>query len=108
MRRFYEDPGRRLGLPANAPANPFPRFDAPAQAAPSLEAFDRMDRNRDGFVSQDEFMAARGRSIAVRPQHDQRARSYQNRLDSRFRGADSNRDGHINPDEFRALEGRRF
>lgn len=104
LKRMFEDPGRRLGLPAQ------PNLNVPSEAAlppPELNLppeLQRLDRNRDGAVSRDEYMRGHNRMVPAGPAGEARQRQIQERLDSRFREADRDRSGSVTPLELQDLD----
>ncbi|MGE0745459.1 MAG: hypothetical protein AB7K86_09430 [Rhodospirillales bacterium] len=105
------DPMRRLGLPPvrdlrQAPA----KAGTPSDQPPVYDGFDRLDRNGDGFVSEQEYMGARGRppAVGLAPDAGQRYQRIDQSLNRRFRAADTDRDGRISVDESRGIGNRRF
>jgi len=105
------DPMRRLGMPPvrdlrQAPA----KAGTPAGEPPIYDGFDRLDRNGDGFVSQQEYLGARSRppAVGLAPDAGQRYQRIEQSLDRRFRAVDTDRDGRISADESRGIGNRRF
>ena len=100
---------KSLGLPTQ------PKLDITKDAQPLPEppglseaVIPRLDSNRDGVVSQQEYMVGRQRPATAGGQGTlQHVRRVQ-RLNSRFRAADSNRDGRLSASEIDAMKGRRF
>ena len=101
---------KSLGLP------PQPTYDAngrgqEAPAAPpglSETVLPRLDSNRDGAVSREEYFDGRQRDTVAGDRGTQRALERYRRFDSRFRAADRNRDGKLTGAEIDAMKGRRF
>jgi hypothetical protein len=93
-----------------AVAAPAPATAVPASPAPD-QRFARMDRDRDGTVSREEYLDSQmrraplaGEQGAGGPRREALAR----RFGSRFGGADANRDGRISPDEYTGAQNPRF
>lgn len=108
LRRFYGDPARALGLPAN-PNLPDPLTGAPATSplefAPTVSP---LDINGDGAVTQQEYFNARARFVPGGAQGTARARRARERLISQFRALDADRDGRITPNETALYPNPRF
>lgn len=108
VRRLFNDPLRKLGLPENRlndPKSP----TAPSVTAPQFDpGVARLDVDRDGSVSRTEYFRGRSRLVSPGRNADRRTRSHQRRLESRFRQADGNRDGVVSPAELKARGGARF
>lgn len=100
---------RSIGLPTQ------PELDITKDAQPLPEppglsdtVLPRLDTNRDGTVSQREYLFGRQRpSVAGKQGTLSNVRRAQ-RLNSRFRAADQNGDGRLSAQEIDAMEGRRF
>ena len=104
-RRLYDDPLRKYGVPENRRGDP--RAPDSASTAPGFDyGVRRLDDNRDGAISRQEYFQGRARMVAPGLQGNERLRRQQERLNSQFRDADRNRDGKITPDELR--RGSRF
>ena len=106
LQRLYGDPlHNKLGLPENrledphAPAAP----TAPSRFDPGTS---RLDSDRDGAISRQEYFQGNTRAITPGFRGEQRHRQGQERLDSQFRNADRNRDGKVTPAELQ--RGSRF
>lgn len=100
---------RSLGLP-NQPKLDITRDAAPVETPPGLSqtVIPRLDANRDGVVSRQEYLLSRQRTpTAGRQGSASQVRRYE-RFDSRFRAADRNRDGKLSGPEIDAMQGRRF
>jgi hypothetical protein len=98
-RRLYDDPLHRLGVPENRFEDPHAP-DAPRTAPPAFDpGVSRLDNDRDGAISREEYFQGRTRLITPGFRGEQRQRRHQERLDSRFRDADRNRDGKITAEE---------
>ena len=105
-RGLYDDPLHRLGVPENRLEDPHAP-DAPPPAPPAFDpGVSRLDGDRDGAISREEYFQGRTRLITPGSRSEQRHRRHQERLDSRFRDADRNRDGKITPEELQ--RGGRF
>jgi|GEM_PF-1141072 hypothetical protein len=104
-----EDGLKSMGLPGQ------PKLDTTQDAQPLAEPpglsqtiMPRMDTNRDGEVSRQEYMLSRQRpGVAGSQGTASHVRRYE-RLDSRFRAADRNGDGKLSGPEIDAMKGRRF
>lgn len=104
-RRLYEDPLHKHGAPENRLDDP--RTPDSASGAPHFDSgVRRLDDNRDGAISRQEYFQGRSRMVAPGLRGDDRLRRQQERLNSQFRDADRNRDGKVTPDELR--RGSRF
>lgn len=100
---------RSLGLPAQ------PKLDTSGESAPlpeppglSQTVIPRLDTNRDGTVSRQEYLLGRQRPGTAGSQGTMRNVHRAQRLNSRFRAADRNRDGRLTGPEIDAMKGRRF
>jgi len=108
LRRFYGDPSRALGLPAN-PQLPGSETDDPAVAPPAFApTVSLLDIDGDGAVSRQEYFNARARFIPLGPQSFARSRRASQRLASQFRALDVNKDGRVTPDETAPYPDARF
>lgn len=97
-----------------APAAPRRRTEASRAAAGDdvreARRFNRYDRNRDGVVSLDEFLAARRKSFDRLDRNGDGVLDFEEYAAStiaRFHGADVNRDQKLDPAEFAATATRR-
>lgn len=117
IRRSQQDPSKgifnldpaalkALGLPSNA--RPGSKPGAAVVAPEGLGSYRSFDRDRDGSISREEFMASRSRGFRSGRGGDARSRRHRSRLDSQFRGADSNRDGKVSADELQGRRNSRF
>lgn len=114
--RAERDRLKRLGLPyfdpdAKAPGAPGTGtpggaaqpggigITAMTGAAPPDPNFSRMDTNRDGIVSRQEYLNAQSRTVPPSVRNTWRERPFVERANSRFRTNDLNKDGRITPDE---------
>lgn len=100
---------RSIGLP-NQPKLDITRDAPPLEEPPGLSetVIPKLDQNRDGVVSRQEYMLKRQRSpTAGSAGTASQVRRFE-RMNSRFRGADSNRDGKLSGPEIDAMKGRRF
>lgn len=119
----YHDPDAPKGTPtspfaptplgvAPGPASPVPGgragAAAPGAGTESDPNFSRLDLNRDGFVSRQEYLNSRKRATPPAVRNTWRERSFEERADSRFRANDRNRDGRIAPDEMKDPRNPRF
>jgi hypothetical protein len=68
----------------------------------------RLDTNRDGTVSQQEYLSGRQRRSVAGEQGTLSNVRRAQRLNSRFRAADQDRDGRLSATEIDAMKGRRF
>jgi hypothetical protein len=100
---------RSLGMPAQ------PKLDITGNSAPlpeppglSQSVIPRLDTNRDGVVSEREYLLGRQRPSTAGGQGTHRQVRRAQRLGSRFRAADRNRDGRLSGPEIDAMKGRRF
>ena len=100
---------RRLGLP------PQPKLDITGEEIPQTEppglsqtVLPRLDTNRDGYVSRQEYVSSRQRVGTVGRRGTQHHVHRNQRIDARFRAADRNRDGRLSPDEIDQIKGPRF
>jgi hypothetical protein len=62
----------------------------------SAEWFDKLDLNKDGYVTQDEMKQARA------TRHETMRADMQQKMDERFKEADANNDGQLSLDEVQA------
>lgn len=108
LRRFYADPARRLGLPAN-PRLRDPPTGAPPPAllvfAPTIAL---LDADGDGAVSRREYFTGRARFVPAGARGFARAQRLNQRLVAQFRALDANRDGRVTPDETTPYPNARF
>ncbi len=100
---------RSLGMPTQ------PKLDITQDAAPlpeppglSQTVLPRLDANRDGQVSQQEYRFGRDRPGVAGERGTLNHLRRTQRLNSRFRAADRNRDGRLSAPEIDAMKGRRF
>lgn len=105
IRRALQDPATRAGLPPNAPIAP-PPAAAPTTALPTQ--VERLDRDRDGRISRDEYFRGRNRIPPAGFATDTRQRIFEQRLDTQFKQLDLNHDGTLTPDELEASPKARF
>lgn len=100
---------KSIGLPTQ-PKLDITRDAKPLPAPPGLSetVIPRLDQNRDGVVSRQEYMLKRQRSATAGSQGTANKVRRLQRLNSRFRSADSNRDGKLSGPEIDAMKGRRF
>jgi hypothetical protein len=106
IRRALQDPALRAGLPPNAPIAPPSNAAPPATGLPTQA--DRLDRDRDGRITRDEYFRGRERVPPAGLTTDTRQRILQQRLDTQFKQLDQNHDGAITPDELQANPNSRF
>jgi hypothetical protein len=114
--RAERDRLKRLGLPyfdPDAKAPGAPGIGTPGGAttpggigitavpgsAPPDPNFSRMDTNRDGIVSRQEYLNAQSRTVPPSVRNTWRERPFVERANSRFRTNDLNKDGRITPDK---------
>lgn len=110
VEKQFQENLRRLGLPRQ-PALGGNRGQTRAAAPPpglSSTIIPRMDANRDGFVSRNEYFTNRSRGRQAGDMGMRRYMQRQERLDSRFRAADSNGDGRLSDTEIDAVRDVRF
>lgn len=100
---------KSIGLPKQ------PELDTTRDAEPLPEppglsetVIPRLDQNRDGVVSRQEYMLKRQRPATAGSQGTSVKVRRLERLNSRFRSADRNRDGKLSGPEIDAMKGRRF
>tara|TARA_R110000868_G_scaffold134793_4_gene347033 strand:- start:2776 stop:3258 length:483 start_codon:yes stop_codon:yes gene_type:complete len=100
---------RSLGMP------PQPKLDITKDAPPPPEppglsetVIPRLDTNRDGQVSAQEYRFGRQRPVVAGDQGTMSHVRRTQRLNSRFRAADRNGDGRLSASEIDAMKGRRF
>lgn len=100
---------KSLGLP-NQPRLDITKETGPLPEPPGLSqsVLPQLDANRDGEVSQREYLLGRQRPGTAGAQGTLRQVHRTQRLNSRFRAADSNRDGRLTGEEIDAMQGRRF
>jgi hypothetical protein len=100
---------KSIGLP-NQPKLDITRDAKPLPEPPGLSetVIPKLDQNRDGVVSRQEYMLKRQRAATAGSQGTATKVRRLQRLNSRFRGADSNRDGKLSGSEIDAMKGRRF
>lgn len=106
IRRALQDPALRAGLPPNAPIAPPSNAAPPATGLPTQA--ERLDRDRDGRITRDEYFRGRDRVPSAGLATDTRQRILQQRLDTQFKQLDQNHDGAITPDELQANPNSRF
>jgi hypothetical protein len=92
-----------------------PTLDITEDAEPPAElpglsqtVLPKLDENRDGSVSRQEYMLKRHRPAVAESRGTSSQMRRLKRLDSRFRAADRNRDGTLSGPEIDAMKGRRF
>lgn len=109
LRKMYEDPLAKYGLPANpAPSSLAPRQGAPPPATLPPEV-DRLDANRDGTITRQEYLSGRTRTPPVlggTPSLREQALNARN--NTRFRHTDRNGDGIVTPGELGSAPNSRF
>ena len=100
---------KSIGLPGQ------PTLDITKDAEPPAElpglsqtVLPKLDENRDGSVSRQEYMLKRPRPAVAGSRGTSSQMRRLKRLDSRFRAADRNRDGKLSGPEIDAMKGRRF
>lgn len=106
LRRFYGDPARALGLPANPTFGNAPASSAaPLQFAPNISL---LDTNGDGAVTRNEYFRARQHFVPSGSPNHGRALRANRRLAMQFRALDANHDGRVTPDETAPYPNARF
>jgi hypothetical protein len=100
---------KSIGLP-NQPTLDITKDAAPLEEPPGLSetVIPKLDSNRDGVISRQEYMLKRQRSPTAGSRGTASQVRRLKRLNSRFRSADSNRDGKLSGPEIDAMKGRRF
>ena len=100
---------KSLGL-SKQPQLDITKGTTPTAEPPGLSqtVIPRLDVNRDGEVSRQEYFLGRQRPGTVGRQGTLRQVHRAQRLNSRFRAADRNRDGRLTGEEIDAMQGRRF
>ena len=86
-------------------------FDAGAAVATlsrERTRYDRLDANRDGFITRSEYISGRTRPTRAGAYVGRRRGSHRSRLKSRFRAADRDRDGKLSAKELNGMGNRRF
>jgi hypothetical protein len=108
---------KRLGLPVYEPAKPGAGTksrpgDPGAVSAPAAPTFDpqyqRLDRNRDGGLSRQEYVNSRMRAMPPQLKGTWREREYRDRVNAQYRALNRNTDRRITPDELQRLPGARY
>lgn len=97
-----------LGLPSNTKALRKSKSSSRSAAAIGLDRYSRLDSDRNGSISRQEYMAGRARTSRNGVAGNSKQRRYKSRLNNSFRAADSNRDGKISASEIGALGNRIF
>lgn len=110
LKKMYDDPLAKFGLPPNVPPSSLtprrPVRPPPASLPPEAG---RLDANRDGAVTRNEYLGARTRTPSVLgPAPSLREQTLNSRHNNRFRNADRNGDGVVTPDEYNAAPNSRF
>jgi len=108
---------KRLGLPYQEPAKPGSATksrpgDPAAVSAPAVPTFDpqyqRVDRNRDGGISRQEYVNSRMRAMPPQYKNTWREREYRDRVNAQYRAINRNTDRRITPDELQSRPGQRY
>lgn len=100
---------KSIGLP-NQPKLDISRDAKPLPEPPGLSetVIPKLDENRDGVVSRQEYMLKRQRPSTAGSQGTASQVRRLERLNSRFKSADRNRDGKLSGPEIDVMKGRRF
>lgn len=100
---------RKLGL--GKQPNPLGNDDAKApEPAPGLsaEVLPKLDGNRDGYLSEKEYIGGRIPAPTAGVGNPRRRVEEYRRYGARFRAADRNGDGRLSPSEIDAMQGKPF
>lgn len=108
---LQHDPMKGLGFGSNAAPDAEGgggTADKPLQPDQILPGFTRMDRNGDGLLSRNEYMAGRAPANVPGNSGGGRMQRYDQRLKGMFRSNDLNNDGYVSPQELNRPHDPRF
>lgn len=108
LRKINKDPLARLGYEPMQPPPAAPENTAPEELGFTAPGVARLDSDRDGSISREEYFRGRDRTFMAPDENPTRRRVYLERLDSRFRYADRDNDGQVSPAELGEIPNARF